>query len=82
MPLNNLHTTRLLIGITSLVVAMILLLIGASLSHITLDSGILGFGLVASLHAATMFVSNLVEEEHHYWYWASLAWTAYLGSKR
>ncbi|KAI1762470.1 alkaline phosphatase-like protein [Hypoxylon sp. FL1150] len=79
VPLNNLHTTRLLVGITSLAVAMILLLMGISLSHIPVDSGVLGFGLVVSLHAATMFVSELVEEEHHYWYWASLAWMAYVG---
>lgn len=61
---------------------MLFLLIGISLSHILMDSGVLGFGLLVSLHAATMFVSKLVEEEHHFWYWASLAWMACLGMKR
>ncbi|XXH00895.1 hypothetical protein Hte_007246 [Hypoxylon texense] len=85
VPLNNLHTTRLLIGIASLVVAMVFLLVGVSLSYIPVDfpvdSGVLGFGLLVGLHATTMFVSKLVEEEHHFWYWASLAWMAYLGMK-
>ncbi|KAI1773057.1 alkaline-phosphatase-like protein [Hypoxylon cercidicola] len=81
VPLNNLHTTRLLAGMASLLVAMLFLLLGVSLSHIPVDSGVVGFGLLVSLHAATMFVSKLVEEEHHYWYWASLAWMAYLGAK-
>ncbi|KAI2613392.1 alkaline phosphatase-like protein [Hypoxylon sp. NC1633] len=81
IPLNNLHTTRLLVGITALTMTILLLIIGIALSHIKWDSGILAFGLLVGIHARTMFISELVEEEHHYWYWASLAWTAYLGFK-
>lgn len=39
------------------------------------------FAATAS-HAATMFIPWLVEEEHHYWYWGSLAWLVYLVSTR
>jgi hypothetical protein len=38
-------------------------------------------GAVVLFHGMTMFSSRLVEEEHRFWYWTSLAWFVYLGLK-
>lgn len=35
--------------------------------------------LVAILYGIMMFASSYVEEEQHFWYWASTIWLAYLG---
>lgn len=36
-------------------------------------------GLVAISYGIMMFASSYVEEEQHFWYWASTLWLAYLG---
>lgn len=82
VPLNNLSFLRLSVGIACLATLTLLLLKSYSLSEAPWDSGSLILGAVTTLHAVTMFISQLVEEEHHYWYWTSLAWLGYLGFKR
>ncbi len=32
-------------------------------------------------YGVMMFASSYVEEEHHFWYWATTAWFAFLGVK-
>ena len=82
VPLNNLSFLRLFVGISCLAALMLLLLKSYSLSEAPWDSGSLILGTVTTLYGGTMFISRLVEEEHHYWYWTSLAWLGYLGFKR
>ena len=36
------------------------------------------FGLIIT-YGAMMFASSYVEEEHHFWYWATTAWFGYIG---
>lgn len=43
--------------------------------------GIVPLLLVAVPYGIMMFASSFVEEEHHYWYWASSLWLAYLGTR-
>lgn len=38
----------------------------------------LGFGLITGLYGIMMFATSYVEEEQHFWYWATAAWMAYL----
>ncbi|KAI1381950.1 alkaline phosphatase-like protein [Hypoxylon crocopeplum] len=82
IPLSNLSFPRLLLGVACMVTAVALLIWNYSLSQAPWDSGILIFGAVAALHAATMFKSQLVQEEHHYWYFVSLLCLSYLGCRR
>lgn len=39
------------------------------------------FILVTVLYGIMMFASSYVEEEHHFWYWATTAWLALLWVK-
>ena len=39
------------------------------------------FSLITVLYGVMMFASSYVEEEHHFWYWTSTIWLAYLGVK-
>lgn len=82
VPLNNLSFLHLSVGIMCLALSILLLFKCYSLSEVPWDSGSLIWGTFATLHAVTMFISQLVEEEHHYWYWTSLVWLSYLGFKR
>jgi ethanolaminephosphotransferase len=37
--------------------------------------------LLAASYGPMMFASSYVEEEHHFWYWTSTIWLAYLGAR-
>lgn len=75
---DNVSLSRLLIGIAFLTTA-----VGFTyMSFISLDLTKWPLFAATSSHAATMFIPWLVEEEHHYWYWGSLAWLVYLVSTR
>ncbi len=73
---------RLQVGISLIVLAVI--------SSLVVSSAMLlearGTGLWASsiliLHGCMMFASSFVEEEHHFWYWASSGWLTWLFSKQ
>ncbi|KAJ0413689.1 transferase [Aspergillus carlsbadensis] len=83
VPRNNLHTPLLALGITLLlsVLALVSLREGFAKRTYRNPDGLLGI-LVALAHGVTMFSPQLVAEEHHFWYWASLLWLVYLGLTR
>ncbi|KAK9445238.1 transferase [Metarhizium brunneum] len=75
---DNVSLGRLLIGIAFLMTAVAF----TCMSFISLDLTRWPLFAATATHAATMFIPWLVEEEHHYWYWGSLAWLVYLASTR
>ncbi len=82
VPINNLSFLHLFAGITCMAALVPLLVKGYNLSKAPWDSGSSIFVFVTALHAITMFGGRFVENEHLYWYWASLGWLGYLGLKR
>ncbi|KAJ5809733.1 uncharacterized protein N7503_001951 [Penicillium pulvis] len=83
VPHNNLDLSHMTTGIALLsVVVMLLLSKVFSDQHKPDDSGGLIAGVFALLHGTTMFSSRLVAEEHHFWYWMSLAWLVHLAFQR
>ena len=47
----------------------------------TSASTVLPLLLVTAPYGIMMFASSYVEEEHHYWYWSSTMWLAYLATR-
>ncbi|KAJ5964792.1 uncharacterized protein N7479_004668 [Penicillium vulpinum] len=83
IPHNNLNFSRMGTGIALLSLVVVLLLSSLLFCHSNSnDSGWLIAGIFAFLQGTTMFSTRLVAEEHHFWYWTSLAWLVYLGLRR
>ncbi|OCK76489.1 alkaline phosphatase-like protein [Lepidopterella palustris CBS 459.81] len=81
-PPNNPSSFHLSMSVAVLVASMALLSRIYSTFEAPWDTGLWVFGLLVTVHGPMMFMNQLVVEEHHYWYWASIAWLAHLGFKR
>ncbi|EAW23640.1 uncharacterized protein NFIA_023510 [Aspergillus fischeri NRRL 181] len=76
---NNLNLRRMATGIGLLTLVVFLLsTLGFRESEQSALHRLMS-GAVVLFHGITMFSSRLVEEEHRFWYWTSLAWFGYLG---
>ncbi|OJZ83513.1 hypothetical protein ASPFODRAFT_141130 [Aspergillus luchuensis CBS 106.47] len=76
---NNLNMHRMATGIGLLVLVVISLVstLGVRKSEQSNLHRLMS-GAVVLFHGITMFSSRLVEGEHLFWYWTSLAWFVYL----
>jgi ethanolaminephosphotransferase len=81
VPPNNPSFLHILVSIACLTALIILLFKGYSRAA-PLDTGCWIFGTILVSNAVTIFINQLVVEEHHYWYWTSFVWLSYLGFKR
>ncbi|KAK1750710.1 GPI ethanolamine phosphate transferase 2 [Echria macrotheca] len=79
---SNYNVTRLLLGQAIIVIAAVLAL-GSVPFRVTDDSrvGVWSLTAVTITYGVMMFASSYVEEEQHFWYWATTAWFFVLGLK-
>lgn len=75
---SNYNVQRLQIGIGLATLALITGLATASATLFEAKVTGLWFSNLTILYSIMMFASSYVEEEHHFWYWASSGWLAWL----
>lgn len=78
---SNYDVPRLFIGIGIITIAVVLAVVAATKSISEPASSFLPFGGIVLLYGIMMFASSYVEEEQHFWYWATTAWFGLLGLK-
>lgn len=79
---SNYDIGRLHVGIVLAALAMVACLAIASTALLGSRSSGLWTSSVIILYGAMMFASSYVEEEQHFWYWASSGWLAWLFLKQ
>jgi ethanolamine phosphate transferase 2 subunit G len=78
---SNYDMPKLVLG---QVVATVGLLFAMAAVSLISDDGLASFTpliMVTLGYGVMMFASSYVEEEHHFWYWTSTAWLAFVGFK-
>lgn len=78
---SNYDVPRLYIGQGVAVLAAMLAIAAATRSISEPTSSLLPFGGIVLAYGIMMFASSYVEEEQHFWYWATTAWFGLLGLK-
>ncbi|KAK4179637.1 putative GPI ethanolamine phosphate transferase [Triangularia setosa] len=78
---SNYHTPKMFLGFATSIVALTLSIIAAASSSSISDkpTTFIPFSIATLAYGAMMFASSYVEEEQHFWYWATTAWFGYLG---
>ncbi|UKZ53563.1 hypothetical protein TrVGV298_007356 [Trichoderma virens] len=78
---SNYDLSRLSLGQALSVAAVIASVASLGLQGFCQAGFLLPLFLLAASYGPMMFASSYVEEEHHFWYWTSTIWLAYLGVK-
>ena len=79
---SNYDVGRLHVGVILAGLATVACLTTASTALLEPRSSGLWTSSVIILYGAMMFASSYVEEEQHFWYWASSGWLAWLFFKQ
>ncbi|KAK3313402.1 alkaline-phosphatase-like protein [Apodospora peruviana] len=78
---SNYDVSRLFLGQAIAIMSVILAISAAYTSLHSSASSSLPFAGMALAYGIMMFASSYVEEEQHFWYWATTAWLAFLSFK-
>jgi len=78
---SNYDVSRLIIGQGIAAVAVVLAIAAAITSISEPAASFLPFAGIVLAYGIMMFASSYVEEEQHFWYWATTAWFGILGMK-
>ncbi|PHH92552.1 hypothetical protein CDD83_6831 [Cordyceps sp. RAO-2017] len=78
---SNYNMSRLFIGQGLAIAAALCSGAAAMLQDMQRSGNFMTLLLVTLSYGVMMFASSYVEEEQHFWYWSSTAWTAWLGSR-
>lgn len=78
---SNYDMSRLSLGQGLSVAAVVASVISLGLQGFWKTGFLLPLFLLATSYGPMMFASSYVEEEHHFWYWTSTIWLAYLGAR-
>ncbi|KAK3380313.1 alkaline-phosphatase-like protein [Lasiosphaeria ovina] len=79
---SNYDVSRLVLGQVIAAVAVLCALTAAGLCIPEKAASFIPLGTITIAYGIMMFASSYVEEEHHFWYWATSAWLGFLALKR
>ncbi|KAK0748811.1 alkaline-phosphatase-like protein [Apiosordaria backusii] len=76
---SNYDMNKMFLGGAASVAALFLAVVAAAWSVEDKAGAFVPFAGIVVAYGAMMFASSYVEEEQHFWYWATTAWFGYLG---
>ena len=79
---SNYSVPRLHAGIAIAMVAFVTILVNAVLVSLNANTTGVWLAFVTVMYGIMMFASSYVEEEHHFWYWATSGWLGWLLIKK
>lgn len=79
---SNYDTTRLTQGGSTALSSVLSSMIAVLFISKSANGAVLWFATIVLLYGLMMFASSYVEEEQHFWYWATTAWLVYLSRAR
>ncbi|KAK4165415.1 GPI ethanolamine phosphate transferase 2 [Cladorrhinum sp. PSN259] len=76
---SNYDMSKMVLGQVIAIAAIVLAIFAAAWGVNDTCASFTPFSLTLTAYGVMMFASSYVEEEHHFWYWATTAWFGYVG---